>query len=125
MVPLPTSCARREELLRRFRHPLLDDLVGKRAVELGEVVELGFVGCQPLALRAELGFEPRQLGLRDQSLDPVPAGPAVARCHAQHLSAPPRASGRISLMTSPNWPWPPDCFLCRPCWRTGLRIDSR
>ena len=26
----------------------------------------------------------------------------------------PRGSGLISSTTSPNWPWPPDCFLCRP-----------
>ena len=24
------------------------------------------------------------------------------------------------MMTSPNWPWPPDCFLWRPCCRDGL-----
>ena len=24
-------------------------------------------------------------------------------------------SGRMSILTSPNWPWPPDCFLWRPC----------
>ena len=29
----------------------------------------------------------------------------------------PRGSGLISITTSPNWPWPPDCFLWRPrCW---------
>ena len=58
---------------------LLDDLVGERAVELGQMVELGLVGRQALALRAQLGLEARQLGLRDQRVDPVPAGPAVAR----------------------------------------------
>ena len=36
----------------------------------------------------------------------------------------PRGSGRTSITTSPNWPCPPDCFLCRPRWVTLLRIDS-
>ena len=26
----------------------------------------------------------------------------------------PRPSGQMSIFTSPNWPWPPLCFLCRP-----------
>ncbi len=26
----------------------------------------------------------------------------------------PRGSGLMSSTTSPNCPWPPDCFLCRP-----------
>ena len=37
----------------------------------------------------------------------------------------PRGRGFTSMITSPNWPWPPDCFLWRPFWVTGLRIDSR
>ena len=37
----------------------------------------------------------------------------------------PRASGRNSMTTSPYWPWPPDCFLCRPRWLAVLRIVSR
>ena len=26
----------------------------------------------------------------------------------------PRGSGSTRMAHSPNWPWPPDCFLCRP-----------
>src|SRR4051794_6444677 len=37
----------------------------------------------------------------------------------------PRGTGLISSTTSPNWPWPPDCFLCRPRWVIDLRIVSR
>ena len=36
----------------------------------------------------------------------------------------PRGSGLISTTTSPYWPWPPDCFLCRPRSCTDLRIVS-
>ena len=36
----------------------------------------------------------------------------------------PRGIGLISSTTSPNWPWPPDCFLCRPRWVTALRMVS-
>src|SRR5437016_1669246 len=57
------------------------------------MVEFGFVRRQPLALRAELGFKPRQLRLRDQRLDAVPAGPTVARAEAEHLPAPTRHRG--------------------------------
>ena len=38
--------------LRRLGHPLLDDLVGQRAVQFGQVVELGLVGRESLALLA-------------------------------------------------------------------------
>ena len=31
----------------------------------------------------------------------------------------PRFSGLISTITSPNWPWPPVCFLWRACWVTA------
>jgi hypothetical protein len=27
----------------------------------------------------------------------------------------PRGSGSTRILQSPNWPWPPVCFLCRPC----------
>ena len=27
----------------------------------------------------------------------------------------PRGSGSNFILQSPNWPWPPVCFLCRPC----------
>ena len=34
-------------------------------------------------------------------------------------------AGRISITTSPNWPWPPDCFLCLPRWVDEPRMVSR
>ena len=46
------------------------------------------VAGQPLAHRAQLRLQPVELALRDQRLDPVPSGPAVARRHAEHLPAP-------------------------------------
>jgi len=36
----------------------------------------------------------------------------------------PRSSGRISIVQSPYWPCPPDCFLCRPRCVAPRRIDS-
>ena len=36
----------------------------------------------------------------------------------------PRGIGLISSTTSPNWPWPPDCFLWRPRWVADLRMVS-
>ena len=36
----------------------------------------------------------------------------------------PRGNGLMSRTTSPNWPCPPDCFLCRPRISTPLRIVS-
>src|SRR5690349_897427 len=53
------------------------------------MVELGLVSRQALALGAKLGFQARELGLRDQRLDSVPPGPAVSWAHAEHLPAPP------------------------------------
>ena len=37
----------------------------------------------------------------------------------------PRGSGSIVILQSANWPWPPDCFLCRPCASADLVIVSR
>src|SRR5690349_4956233 len=71
----------------RLGNALLDHLVGKRTVELGQMVELGLVSCKALALRAELGLEARKLGFGNQGVDPVPACPAVARSHAEHLAS--------------------------------------
>ena len=34
----------------------------------------------------------------------------------------PRASGSTLILQSPNWPWPPVCFLCRP-WASVARLD--
>ena len=65
----------------------LDDLVGERAVQLGEMVELRLVGGEALAQRAQLGVEALHLRLGDQRLDRVPARPARRAC-------PCRASGR-------------------------------
>jgi hypothetical protein len=31
-----------------------------------------------------------------------------------NLNPPPRAFGANLICASPYWPWPPDCFLCRP-----------
>ena len=36
----------------------------------------------------------------------------------------PRGNALISMCTSPNSPWPPDCFLCRACWLTEPRMVS-
>ena len=33
----------------------------------------------------------------------------------------PRGSGSIRILQSPNWPWPPVCFLWRPCASTARR----
>ena len=45
---------------------------------------------------------------------------------SSNLKPSPRPRGRISMITSPYWPWPPDCFLWRPrTCETGLRMDSR
>ncbi len=43
---------------------------------------------------------------------------------SSNLKPEPRGSGLMSSTTSPNWPWPPDCFLCRPRTVTGFRIVS-
>src|SRR5204863_2247279 len=37
----------------------------------------------------------------------------------------PRGSGSMVILQSANWPWPPDCFLCRPCASADLVIVSR
>ena len=33
----------------------------------------------------------------------------------------PRGSGSTLILQSPNCPWPPVCFLCRPCASVGDR----
>ena len=37
----------------------------------------------------------------------------------------PRGSGSNFTLQSPNWPWPPVCFLCRPCASVAAVIVSR
>ena len=37
----------------------------------------------------------------------------------------PRGSGSIRILQSPNCPWPPVCFLWRPCASTGTVMVSR
>jgi hypothetical protein len=37
----------------------------------------------------------------------------------------PRGSGSNFTLQSPNWPWPPVCFLCRPCASVDAVIVSR
>ena len=37
----------------------------------------------------------------------------------------PRASGSTLILQSPNWPWPPVCFLWRPCASVDALIVSR
>ena len=37
----------------------------------------------------------------------------------------PRGSGSNLILQSPNWPWPPVCFLCRPCASVAAVIVSR
>ena len=37
----------------------------------------------------------------------------------------PRGSGSTLILQSPNWPWPPVCFLCRPCASVATVIVSR
>ena len=36
----------------------------------------------------------------------------------------PRGRGLMVTTTSPNWPWPPDCFLWRPRTSVDLRMVS-
>ncbi len=36
----------------------------------------------------------------------------------------PRGRGASSIVTSANWPWPPDCFLWRPRTVAAVRIVS-
>ena len=58
-------------------------------------------------------------------------GDEVARHHAAdhgilELKVNPRiADGENSIHTSPNWPWPPDCFLWRPWTLTDFLMVSR
>ena len=40
-------------------------------------------------------------------------------------NSPPRGSGSNFTLQSPNWPWPPVCFLWRPCASVGAVIVSR
>jgi len=51
------------------------------------MIELGLIGRKALALRPKFGFETRQLCFRDQSFDPIPTGPALARPEPEHLAA--------------------------------------
>ena len=37
----------------------------------------------------------------------------------------PRGSGSTRILQSPNWPWPPVCFLWRPCASVAALIVSR
>ena len=37
----------------------------------------------------------------------------------------PRGSGSTRILQSPNWPWPPVCFLWRPCASVAAVIVSR
>ena len=37
----------------------------------------------------------------------------------------PRGSGSTLILQSPNWPWPPVCFLWRPCASVDAVIVSR
>ena len=37
----------------------------------------------------------------------------------------PRGSGSTLILQSPNWPWPPVCFLWRPCASVAALIVSR
>ena len=37
----------------------------------------------------------------------------------------PRGSGSTRILQSPNWPWPPVCFLWRPCASVDAVIVSR
>ena len=53
-----------------------------------------------------LGIEPPKISLANSNL-------------------PPRGSGSILIQQSPNWPWPPVCFLCRPCTSALPRMVSR
>src|SRR5215218_6718063 len=72
----------------RLGHALLDHLLGQRSVESCEVVELGFISREALALGAQLRLKAAQLSFGKQGFDAIPAGPAVARAHSEHLSTP-------------------------------------
>ncbi len=62
----------------RLGHPLLDDLVGERSVEFGQMVELGLVGRQALALRPQLGLQSARAPLRGSAprSGPIPVQPS-------------------------------------------------
>ena len=56
-------------------------------------------------------------------------GNVVLRHHAAgdlvaEFEACPRGRGLMVTTTSPNWPWPPDCFLWRPRTSVDLRMVS-
>src|SRR3989337_2802984 len=73
---------------RRLRAGPLDDLVGKLAGQLGQMVEPGCEVAAPGGRRPELDDQGAYLRLRDQRLDHVPAVPARPRIDAEKLAAP-------------------------------------
>ena len=50
---------------------MLNNLICERAIELGQVVELGLVRREALTLRSQLSFETGELSLRNESVDTV------------------------------------------------------
>ena len=48
--------------------------------------------------------------------------PKVSLTNSKSL---PLGSGSNFTLQSPNWPWPPVCFLWRPCASTVALIVSR
>ena len=54
----------------------------------------------------------------------APRGTTPPVILSSNLKPEPRGSGLMSSTTSPNWPWPPDCFLWRPRSWTDFLIVS-
>ncbi len=50
-------------------------------------------------------------------------GMAPPKTSLANSKPPPRGMGSMRILQSPNWPWPPVCFLCRP-WRLDLGADG-
>ena len=57
-------------------------------------------------------------GMNCRGIEP----PKISSTNSNSL---PRGSGSIRILQSPNWPWPPVCFLWRPCASTRAVIVSR
>ncbi len=57
-------------------------------------------------------------GMNPRGIEP----PKISSTNSNSL---PRGSGSILILQSPNWPWPPVCFLWRPCASTRAVMVSR
>ena len=53
------------------------------------------------------------------------AGDGAAEGFVGELEAGAAGLGSMRILQSPNWPWPPVCFLWRPAASTLMRMVSR